>query len=70
MFNEIFSQRLQKARKNAELTQEKVSRELGINRSTLAGWETGVSQPSLETLGKLAKLYDVSLDWLISKSIA
>jgi transcriptional regulator with XRE-family HTH domain len=68
MFNEIFSKRLQKARKNADLTQEKVSKELNVKRSTLAGWETGVSQPNLETLGKLARLYDVSLDWIIAKN--
>lgn len=69
MFNEVFCQRLQKARKNADLTQEKVAKALNIKRSTLAGYETGVAQPSLETLGRLAKLYDVSVDWIISKAL-
>jgi len=70
MFNDNFCKRLQKARNMSDLTQETVAKTLDIKRSTLAGYETGVAQPSLETLGKLAKLYDVSLDWLILKAIA
>ena len=40
-------------------SQEVLSAELGISRSTLANYETGKRQPDGETLSKIALLFDV-----------
>ncbi|MDE6913371.1 MAG: helix-turn-helix domain-containing protein [Lachnospiraceae bacterium] len=65
MYIEIFRQKLKKARKDIGFTQVEVCKELNIPQSTLANYETGRTQPDLETLAKLADFYEVSIDWLL-----
>lgn len=65
MYSETFSQKLVQARKDAGYTQNTVAELIGIKRSTLAGYEIGRTQPDIETLGKLADFYNVSIDWLV-----
>lgn len=60
--------RLKKAREDKNLTQTKVSKDTNINNKTLSGYERGISEPDLETIKKLAKYYDVSLDYLLGNS--
>lgn len=56
--------RLRLARERKSLTQVAVRERTGINNKTLSGYEKGVSEPDIETLRKLAELYEVSIDWL------
>lgn len=39
---------------------------LGVSRQAVSRWESGDTTPSIDKLKALAKLYDVSLDWLCS----
>ncbi len=54
------------ARKKRNLTQREVAKELGTSRVTVARWECGVNNPKLDTVRKLAKLYDCTTDELIN----
>ncbi|WP_443656066.1 helix-turn-helix domain-containing protein [Faecalibacillus faecis] len=65
MYIESFPSKLKKARIDAGYTQEQVHDILNINRSTLANYEIGRTEPKIETLGLLADFYEVSTDWLI-----
>ena len=65
MYAEMFPSKLKKARINTGLTQREVSKEIGIPYSTIANYETGRTQPDIETLGILADFYNVSVDWLL-----
>jgi transcriptional regulator with XRE-family HTH domain len=65
LYIETFTQKLVAARKDTGFTQKEIARELNIPRSTLANYETGRTQPDLETLAKLADFYEVSIDWLL-----
>lgn len=65
MYAEMFPIKLKKARKDTGFTQKEVALELKIDRSQIASYETGRTQPDIETLGKLADFYGVSVDWLI-----
>jgi transcriptional regulator with XRE-family HTH domain len=65
MYSETFSKKLTKARQEAGFTQQEVANETKIKRTTLAGYETGRTQPDIETLGILSDFYGVSLDWLV-----
>lgn len=60
-----FNERLAKARRDADYTQKQVSEILKISRSTLANYESGLREPDLDTLAKLADFYSVSVDWLL-----
>ena len=52
---------LKRAREKAELTQNRVSNAIGLNRSCLAYYELGKTTPTIFTLIKLAKIYNVNL---------
>lgn len=42
-----------------------VSEQLGVSRATVSKWVNNSSQPSLEMIGKLAKLLDVDYTKLL-----
>lgn len=58
-------QKLQKARKSQELTQEQIAEQLGITRQTISNWENNKSYPDIVSLIKLSDIYQVSLDSLL-----
>ncbi|WP_413291143.1 helix-turn-helix domain-containing protein [Bdellovibrio sp. HCB337] len=54
---------LREKRMRADLSQAKVARILGYSTAQfVSNWERGISEPPLETLKVLAKLYSVSVD--------
>lgn len=55
---------LAKLRRKKGLTQEEVSKRLGIPRSTLGNYEKGRREPNLDTVRKFASFYEVSFDEL------
>jgi len=60
--------RLKVLRIEFELTQSDVAQKVGLSTTGYGNIETGKSIPSLETLIKLADLFNVSLDYLIGRS--
>lgn len=60
----LISDRLRIAREKRNLKQTQVMDKVRINNKTLSGYENGVSEPDIDTLRKLAALYNVSVDWL------
>lgn len=61
-----FGARLKSARNSKRLTQHQVADVLGLNFTTVSKYENDKSQPDNEILQKLAVLYDVSIDWLLT----
>lgn len=57
------------SRINSELTRSQVSQRIGVSESIIGLYESGNRQPSLENLVKLAKLYNVSIDYLLGNEI-
>ncbi|RDY70281.1 XRE family transcriptional regulator [Halobacillus trueperi] len=64
-----YGKRLARLRRTRDLSQEEFARRVGINRSTYARYETGKTQPDFDTLDKIAAFYDVSVDYLLGRSI-
>lgn len=48
------------------MTQKELSVHLNVDRATISGYETKGKHPDLEKLVKIAKIFDVSLDYLIN----
>nr|DAX10069.1 MAG TPA: Repressor protein CI [Inoviridae sp.] len=69
MYKEMFAKKLQKARKENELTQKDVQEITGILQGTISKYEKGTLEPNIENLGILIDLYDISADWLIGTGI-
>ena len=44
-----------------------LSEELGVNPSTVSKWCTNSSQPDIETLAKISRLLDISIEVLFNK---
>ena len=64
----IFSKRIKELRKENNFTQQELAEKLELTNSTVSDWETGRSEPDLETLTKLAKLFSVTTDYLLGLS--
>lgn len=69
MYYESFPSRLRAARQKNGFTLREAGTELRIPHSTLANYEIGRTQPDIETLGRLAEFYGVSVDWLMGVQI-
>lgn len=54
------------ARKKKGLSQEAVAEKLGVSRQTISKWETDETLPDIRQSKKLAVLYGLSLDELVS----
>lgn len=62
----LLASRLEKLRKQRGWTKVEVSRRLGMKASsTYSNWEYGNREPDNEMLAKIAKLYGVSIDYLL-----
>lgn len=56
-------------RKKAGKTQDALSSELNIGRTTIANYEAGISEPNVETLLTFAKYFGVPVDALLSQNM-
>ena len=54
------------ARKKTGFSQELVAEKLGVSRQTISKWETDETLPDIYQSKKLASLYQISLDELVS----
>ena len=66
MYKDGFASKLKKLRENTMLNQIDVAVALDIPRSTLANYETGRTEPDIETLGKIIDFYKIDANWLLS----
>lgn len=60
--DERFSANMKAARKKAGLTQVEAAKRLGVERSTIASWESGAREPGIDKIRKIAVLFKVSVD--------
>lgn len=61
----MINKRIKQLRKERGMTQTELGNELGVIKQTISSWETGVSNPSNETLAIMAKFFGVSVDYLL-----
>lgn len=61
----MLHERLKEARDKANLSQAEVAKQCGISQPAYFDIEHGDRSPSLAVAKRLAKLFDVSLDWLV-----
>ena len=48
-------------------TAYQVSKETGVSQTAFSNWKSGRSEPSLESLRKLAKYFDVPIDFFLDE---
>ena len=61
-----FHEKLQKLRKQKNLTQEELAQKLFVSRTAVSKWESGRGYPHIESLKDIASFFSVTLDELLS----
>lgn len=61
----MLNEKLQQLRKIKGMSQENVAQVIDVSRQTISKWELGETSPELDKLVKLAKLYEVTVDYLL-----
>ena len=57
--------RIRELRKAQKLSQQELATKLGVDRSSVAKWETGAHTPRTDKLRKLAEVLNCSLEDLV-----
>ncbi len=60
-----FNENLKKARQDAHMTQEEVAVKIGVAKNTYCNWELGKREPDIMKIKALARLFGVSVDYLV-----
>lgn len=61
-----FKDKLQNLRKQMNMTQEQLASLLYISRTAVSKWETGKGYPNLDSLKEISKLFNVTINDLLS----
>ncbi|MBQ8522480.1 MAG: helix-turn-helix transcriptional regulator [Clostridia bacterium] len=60
----MFAQRLKELRLENELSQNQLSKQLGVSQAAINKWEKGIIIPTLDSAVIVAKFFGVSIDYL------
>lgn len=60
-----FKSRLRELRIEKNLSQQELSKILGFGRTTVNEWEIKGNEPNIDTLIKISKFFEVTLDYLV-----
>lgn len=69
MITELIGSNIRKFREELKLSQKDLAEALCMTRPSLSNWENGKSEPSSSQLLKLSKIFKVSTDEILGKSI-
>ena len=61
-----FGEKIQKLRKEAGLSQEDLSYQLGVSRQAISKWERDNGYPETEKIVRMSKIFNVTLDYLLN----
>lgn len=64
----MISKKIRQLRSEQGWTQKQLSEKLHVGKTTVSNYETGYSEPDLEMLNKMSKLFDVSVDCLLGNN--
>ena len=59
--------RLKELRKKANISQADLGKVLGVTGQTVLNWESGIFEPKIEHLIKLADYFNVTIDYLVER---
>ena len=60
-----FNENLKKIRLASGMKQAEVAKKIGVAKNTYCNWENGTREPSILKIKALAKLFGVSVDYLV-----
>jgi len=60
--------RIKKLRQKKGWHQTELAKTLGVSQATLSNWERGIHDPDNESLAKIAKIFNCTIDYLLMNS--
>ncbi len=63
-----FKDRIKQLREDSGMLQKELAAKIGVSRYAITGYESGKREPDLEKIIALAKVFDVSIDYLVGVS--
>ena len=63
-----FAERIAKIRRDYKLTQSELGKQLGVSNRAVSKWENGISNPQIEIIYKMCKMYGKDLDYFFEDS--
>lgn len=61
----IIGKRIFELRKELKISQEKLAKQIGVTQKAIDFWEKGTNEPKATYIIRLAKVFDVSSDYLL-----
>lgn len=61
---------IKKYRKENNMSQDELAEKLGVSRQSVSLWETGQTQPTIDNIVALSKIFNVSSDVILGNSPA
>ena len=66
MKGNYFGKMLRTLRQEKNISQRKLGEMLDVANQTISCWETGSREPDLDTLVKLANIFEVTVDFMLN----
>jgi transcriptional regulator with XRE-family HTH domain len=63
-----FEKRIAELRKEKKISQEELSKKIGVHQNVIGRYERGEAKPSIEVATAIADVFNVSLDYLVGKT--
>ena len=64
----LLGENIRKYRKSNDMSQDELAEKLNVTRQSISLWETGQTQPSIDNIIALSKLFNVSTDDLLTET--
>ncbi len=68
MTNNVFGKKLKELRLEKNLSQKKLGQVFGVCNQTVSFWESGAREPNLDDLLKIARFFEVEVDYLLNEN--
>ena len=59
---------LEELRKDSQMTQKELADKIGVSKAAMSRYELNQSEPSIDTLSRLAETFGVSIDYLCGQT--
>ena len=64
----MLSDNIRSYRKKNNLSQDELAEKIGVSRQSVSFWETGQTQPTLDNIISLSKIFNISSDELLGNT--
>lgn len=63
----MIAKRLKELRKNKDITQKELAKQLDVVQSAVSQWESGINEPTASCIVKICDYFNVCADYLLGR---